>query len=169
MGSLSFDEWVHISSMWLRMGEEEYLVFVMFTDWWFTVMTVIFVLVFFTPSAFVSVVMVKLKLLPVLEGAARYTESWSQYKVFLFILYTAYQLSFCLSTYLLFFPSCIHQHYLVAFILYVKLIHLKFKRQFDSLSKFTCDPGVWSEPCANLAHCLHRCSDLLGHDRQPSR
>lgn len=57
------------------MGEEEYLVFVMFTDWWFTVMTVIFVLVFFTPSAFVSVVMVKLKLLPVFEGAARYTES----------------------------------------------------------------------------------------------
>lgn len=57
------------------MGEEEYLVFVMFTDWWFTVMTVIFVLVFFTPSAFVSVVMVKLELLPVLEGAARYTES----------------------------------------------------------------------------------------------
>lgn len=90
---------------------------------------------FFTPSAFVSVVMVKLKLLPVLEGAARYTESWSQYKVF--PLYTAYQLSFCISTYLSFFPSCIHQHYLVAFVLYVKLNNMRFKRQFDSLSKFT--------------------------------
>lgn len=165
------------------MGEEEYLVFVMFTDWWFTVMTVIFVLVFFTPSAFVSVVMVKLKLLPVLEGAARYTESWSQYKVFLFILYTAYQLSFCLSTYLLFF-SQLHPPILFSCLLFFmwnwfiwnlkgnlivcRNLHGCNFENFSVIFKVV-PPGMWSEPCAYLAHCLHRCSDLLGHDRQPSR